>query len=410
MLRQAAVVTVALAVLAGPAVGLEQCIGTSVPKPDNPYRFSALATDASGRLYLCDDDTVYRFDVATRAFVTVVSGISSSTGVEIDPSTLAVTPDGTMAYVAAGYSGCVVEVDLVGGTSRDLPGAIAPVSNIGIATDPVHGMVFVTDSYTQQLDRVETAGDGSLVYLDNFGDTAAFGGGIAFTPGGELIVPVPVGYAAWPADDNFPVDLYRFSRAWLDDLADGTVTEDAGQLYASGVSVSGSNAMAADKRGNAYLWAVDAIYAVDSAGQTTALVGAPGLNAFDMIGYGYMAIAYDAVQDRLLYAYTDSPAEDYVLYQYLLGDEIVPGDCDRDGDVDAADLAALGLAWGPSADDRLWQQGNFGANGNVDAVDLAALGLNWNPDGTGAPAPEPATLALVAAGAVAMAAARQRRA
>ena len=77
----------------------------------------------------------------------------------------------------------------------------------------------------------------------------------------------------------------------------------------------------------------------------------------------------------------------------------IPGDTDGDGDVDAVDLATLGLNWAPDATDKAWSDGDFGADGDVDAVDLAALGLNWSPDGSGAAAPEPGVLALAAAGA-----------
>ncbi|MCD6365514.1 MAG: choice-of-anchor D domain-containing protein [Planctomycetes bacterium] len=64
-----------------------------------------------------------------------------------------------------------------------------------------------------------------------------------------------------------------------------------------------------------------------------------------------------------------------------------PGDtdADRDGDVDAVDLAKLGLNWAPSGSGKTWAMADFDGDGDIDAVDLAALGLNWSPAGYGAP-------------------------
>ena len=87
------------------------------------------------------------------------------------------------------------------------------------------------------------------------------------------------------------------------------------------------------------------------------------------------------------------------------------GDTDGDRDVDAVDLASLGLAWAPDAEDRIWTDGDFDGDGDVDAVDLASLGLGWRPDGYAtapSPAPEPATLGLLAAGTAAPAIRRRR--
>jgi hypothetical protein len=49
---------------------------------------------------------------------------------------------------------------------------------------------------------------------------------------------------------------------------------------------------------------------------------------------------------------------------------VVPGDLDRDGDVDAADLALLLSAWGESA-------GDINGDGTTDAADLSILLGAW---------------------------------
>lgn len=63
------------------------------------------------------------------------------------------------------------------------------------------------------------------------------------------------------------------------------------------------------------------------------------------------------------------------------------GDSDLDGDVDAVDLADLGLNWNPGGTGLAWQQGDFDGDGDVDSEDLAALGLNWSPAGAAAGGP-----------------------
>jgi hypothetical protein len=84
-----------------------------------------------------------------------------------------------------------------------------------------------------------------------------------------------------------------------------------------------------------------------------------------------------------------------VLVQSLLGTQY--GDADLDRDVDATDLATLGMNWEPGGEDRTWSQGDFDGDGDVDATDLAKLGMNWHPDYFPA-VPEPTSLVLLGLG------------
>ena len=88
---------------------------------------------------------------------------------------------------------------------------------------------------------------------------------------------------------------------------------------------------------------------------------------------------------------------DNITFQGILGAPLVPGDTDGDGDIDADDLATLGLNWDPTGTTKTWADGDFDGDGDVDADDLATLGLNWNPTGSDA-VPEPATMALLVLG------------
>jgi len=296
-------------------------LGITVPGPamkTNSWS-TLVATDASGGVYACDGDTIWRLDAAGGAFSAVFAGVGSAADADVDPSGFAVNAAGTTAYVATGVSGRIVAVDLAGGSARELSGARAGASNYGLAVDPIHGQLFATDSYTQELWRVDPAGQGSLTSLDTFGWTGWFGSGIGFAPDGTLVVPVATGFSDWENDkDDYPTDVYRFTREWLDAVAAGSVPVGAGQKYATGVQVSGSGVVAVDKSGRAYLLAADAIYQVKTGGAVGVFVGDASLNAFSLWGCGYSGMTYDLVGDRLLFVYRASAGQDWGLYEVAL--------------------------------------------------------------------------------------------
>ena len=72
------------------------------------------------------------------------------------------------------------------------------------------------------------------------------------------------------------------------------------------------------------------------------------------------------------------------LYAYYAGAQpSIPGDTNRDGDVDLADLGNLAGNYGATSG-KAWEQGDFDGDGDVDLVDLGALAGNY---GIGVPAP-----------------------
>ena len=88
--------------------------------------------------------------------------------------------------------------------------------------------------------------------------------------------------------------------------------------------------------------------------------------------------------------------------------ELIPGDANKDGKVDIADLLALGDNWDEDGEPggAMWGQGDFNGDGVIDIADLLALGDNWDrttewyDDGRGQVVPEPSALILAIAGMV----------
>jgi len=79
--------------------------------------------------------------------------------------------------------------------------------------------------------------------------------------------------------------------------------------------------------------------------------------------------------------------------------EPVPGDADGDGDVDAFDLGIWQTQFGMEGDDL---SADFDMDGDVDGFDLGLWQTNFGAGVDDSAVPEPATLALLAVGCVAI--------
>ncbi len=75
---------------------------------------------------------------------------------------------------------------------------------------------------------------------------------------------------------------------------------------------------------------------------------------------------------------------------------LLPGDADRNGRVDDADLNLLLSRWGQAGD---WGDGDFTPPGTVDDRDLSVLLSHWGDGNTAPQVPEPTTAVLLALGA-----------
>ena len=316
---------IALAVLvaAASAPGQMQGLGITVPEP-GMWRFTALAVDGGGTVFAVEGDTLYRLDGgAFQSFVTSIEAKAfGGEEVTIDPSGFAVDAAGSVAYLATGGSGRLVEIDIDPasggfGSARELAGA-AMQSNYGLAVDPIHGHVFLTDSYSADLYGVDPSDAGTMTLLKSF-TGGMFGGGIGFAPDGRLVVPVAKSFCNWQAgEDDYTIDMWRFGTGFLDEVAAGVPPTDPGDAYAQMLQVSGHGFVAVDADGVAYLQGADGIYRVGPSGNLSVLAGDTSQNVFGMVGIGFMGLAYDATANRLLFAYRDTDGVPFELYEYAL--------------------------------------------------------------------------------------------
>ena len=80
---------------------------------------------------------------------------------------------------------------------------------------------------------------------------------------------------------------------------------------------------------------------------------------------------------------------------------LIPADANRDKMVDVGDLGILGANYGKTSGTN-WLMGDFTGDGAVDVGDLGVLGANYGTGTAAGAVPEPATLSLLALGALAL--------
>ncbi len=87
-----------------------------------------------------------------------------------------------------------------------------------------------------------------------------------------------------------------------------------------------------------------------------------------------------------------------------------PGDVNNDGFVDIFDVNSVSSNWSPQANADLYE-GDANGDGVVDIFDINMISSNWAPapPGGSTAVPEPSTLILAAAGAIALAVGCRRR-
>jgi hypothetical protein len=94
----------------------------------------------------------------------------------------------------------------------------------------------------------------------------------------------------------------------------------------------------------------------------------------------------------------------------LLTPTYLPGDADRNGTVDGADLNTVLSNYNQSFTVDPWSMGDFDGNGTVDGADLNTVLSNYNQHmAASAAVPEPSTLLLAVAGLAALAAYGRRK-
>ena len=106
------------------------------------------------------------------------------------------------------------------------------------------------------------------------------------------------------------------------------------------------------------------------------------------------------------YSISDSSGD--LILTYTGGAAAHVGDTNNDGDVDIFDYLALQADYG-TASGATWAMGDFNGDGDVDIFDYLDLQAQYGwTAGGGAPIPEPATMALIGLGGLAVLRRRRR--
>ena len=127
-------------------------------------------------------------------------------------------------------------------------------------------------------------------------------------------------------------------------------------------------------------------------------------DGFGMISAGSFANEFASFTSNIatgLPAGSDAFSGEVVGSQYVVTfDGFTAGDSNGNHVVDFPDLSALAANWNQSGQ---WEEGDYSGDGTVGFDDLAVMAANWGwSKPTGAPVPEPASLAVLLAGGLAL--------
>ncbi len=233
----------------------------------HPY---GIAVDASGNLYVSDQNNSLVRKITSPAVVTTLAGSSNGyadgtgaaakffgpAGVAVDASGNIYVADGVNNRIRKITSGGVVTT-LAGGTQGYLDGtgtAAQFFSPTGIAVD-ASGNVYVADTYNQRIRKISTAGVATT--LAGSGPTGPGNGGYTDGAGTVAQFNAPAGLAVDASGNIYVADYNNFlirkiTAAGLVTTLAGSV---AGELDGAGISAEfgGPTGIAVDASGNIYV-------------------------------------------------------------------------------------------------------------------------------------------------------------
>jgi len=347
-------------------------------------------------------DSVVRYDAATGEYVDTF--IPSGHGGLEEPEAMAFGPDGNL-YVASANLHRIKRYDGVTGAYIDdfaRGGRLQYPRGIAFGPD---GHLYVCSSHSYNVLRY----DGQTgAFLDRFITREEGGFGkvqdLIFHEDGCLYVSSREG----------PEDVRKF---------DATTGEFLG-VFASGGGLTETQGMAFGPDGNLYVASSGSHEVIRYDGTTGAFIDvfvssrSGGLGNTEDVGFGPYGDLYvtSFYSDNVLryHGRTGEFAEvlaagdglnhpTYLLLDPGVVQPVIFGDADGDGRVDDDDLSIVLANWtGVGGEGKTWGQGDFDQNGAVTDSDLSFLLANWSGGTDSVGMPEPGSLAVLAAGGVAL--------
>ena len=188
-------------------------------------------------------------------------------------------------------------------------------------------------------------------------------------------VPAPAAQADWTIKFDSQWDSGYFARFMVEGMTAGGTVENWG----GGVVVGGTQ--------------LGATYNLDA--NTNGAWVTRTVNVTVPAGYDSIALVWELGSDS-----AGIRGIDNVLVTIPGAASAHPGDANNDGFVDVGDLGILGANYGKTSG-MTWATADFTGDGAVDVGDLGILGANYGWPTAGA-VPEPATLSLLALGALSL--------
>jgi hypothetical protein len=319
-------------------------------------------------------------------------------------------------------------------TKYTLSGSAIALTGSAAAISAVAGTHQVSAELAVAVPTAVSAGSGATLILDNvtgsggivkaglgtvnLAGTAVFGGTAEVTAGLLLVDGVLAGSGnlsvGWEGTLGGHGAIERpvsVSGKLAPGNSIGTLTTTAASLLSGSVLEIQASASAADKLiVGGPLSITEATMQVRVDLDTPVLAG----TSFDVVAFASRSGEFEAVDIEAAFAggsvagvYFNVAADSDSYNLSLMA--FMPGDADLDGQVKIGDLVALAQNWNSAG--QGWRGGDFDGDGEVKIGDLVALAQNWNRSLLAAPpaaaVPEPLSVALLAAGGLALV--RRRR-
>ena len=342
---------------------------------------------ADESLYAFNGLTLYRYDANSDSFLVVFGGVGAVIEDKWDPADFAFLTDSNIAVLPTGLSMKVVTADV---NSQIAEEKTALARNYYSVASRFRDDKFFANGLGSSMNTiylVDTTGPGSETEVVEVSNKNS--GAIAFDAADNLYVAdfYPILDGNGVSYGLGKIDIYRISRAQLDEFADDANYTVTPQLLVNDAILAGSDSMVIDADYNIYIGSYVGL------AKLTPTAEANDFNVIEVDGdiyanpYGFpwpdfvfSGITADVRSGTLYYGKSRLNEQTYQYESYLLQSISIepvvnwPGDLDGDGIVNGRDLELLISDYFYNGD---YLKGDLDRNNYVDLMDFAVFTRQW---------------------------------